>query len=60
MLFGIKGLLLKLDEFIFDGQCLSFLLRVVVVEAKYRLVGDTLWYSWMGRGVRRLSKGVDA
>ena len=33
-----------------------FLLKFVV-QPKYGL-GDTLWYSWIGEGVRRLSKVV--
>ena len=45
----------KLCEFIFDEQSLFSLM--FVVQPKYRL-GDTLWYSWMERGVRRVSKVV--
>ena len=93
MLFGIKGLLLKLDEFIFDGQSLfidgcrsggkvwaggyslvflggarcqkvvkgcrsSFI--SLALSSFVSLSSEALWYSWTGRGFRRLSKGVDA
>ena len=45
----------KLCELIFDEQSLFSLM--FVVQPEYRL-GDTLWYSWIGEGVRRLSKVV--